>query len=91
MIDQPPSPGSLVQLDPEKWGQLGAAALVIDTPRGLYTDTDFMGRPYVWLLAPGTGRLFQVPLGHVVGLLSPSPPADINKKTNSFNGLQKKR
>jgi len=67
-----PSPGSLIRLDPERWEAAGIA-LVLEAPSDRFTDTDFMGRPYVWLLMPGeqgSEHPFQLPLGHVFEILS---------------------
>ncbi len=61
----PPPPGSLVHLDPEKW-DLDTVAIAVH-PQG-YTDTDFMGRSYAWLLVDG--RILQVPPSHIVDVSS---------------------
>jgi hypothetical protein len=64
MITSPPSPGTLVRLCPAVWD--GQVVLVI-SPRG-FTDTDFMGRPYVWVLARvmhGDPSTFQIPLSNL--------------------------
>jgi hypothetical protein len=64
----PPPPGSLVHLDPEKWGP-GSTAIVVH-PQGhtyTYTDTDFMGRSYTHILVEG--RVVQVPPSHIVNVL----------------------
>jgi hypothetical protein len=57
----PPPPGSLVRLDPEKWDP-GTTAVALH-PQG-YTHADFMGRSYTWLLVEG--RIVQVPPSHIV-------------------------
>jgi hypothetical protein len=64
MITSPPSPGTLVRLCPVRWD--GQVVLVIP-PRG-FTDTDFMGRPYVWVLAHvfhGGASALQIPLSNL--------------------------
>lgn len=63
----PPPPGSLVHLDPEKWDP-GTVAIALH-PQG-YTDTDFMGRSWTWLLVDG--RILQVPPSHIVDVPSAS-------------------
>ena len=60
----PPPPGSLVHLDPEKWDP-GTTAVALH-PQG-YTHADFMGRFYTWLLVEG--RIVQVPPSHIVDVL----------------------
>ena len=58
----PPPPGSLVRLDPEKWGP-GSTAIVVHPPGHTYTHTDFMGRSYTYILVEG--RIVQVPPSHI--------------------------
>ena len=65
----PPPPGSLVRLDPEKWYPGTVAIAIALHPQG-YTDTDFMGRSYAWLLVDG--RILQVPPSHIVDVSSAS-------------------
>ena len=59
-----PPPGKLIQLDPDKWGP-GAVGLVV--PQLGFTDTDFMGRPYTWMLIGG--RVLQIPPSHISRVL----------------------
>ena len=59
----PPPPGSLIRLDPEKWDP-GTVAIALHPQGHTYTDTDFMGRSYTWLLVEG--RIVQVPPSHIV-------------------------
>lgn len=57
--------GDLVSLDPHKWET--PYALVVGAPRRGFTDTDFMGRPYVWISVDS--RVIQVPQSHVMGVV----------------------
>ena len=75
-----PAPGSLVRLS-EGWCH--QAAMVVDPPAGSFTDQDYMGRTYVWILAaadvhrPGPYHhvgLYQVSQSHIEGVLQ--PPSD---------------
>ena len=44
-----PPPGSLVRMDED---DIDLLCLVVEPPLERFTDTDFMGRPFVWLLMP---------------------------------------
>ena len=56
------SPGDLVEMGPRAgWDE--TTAIVIPPPRGKFTDSDFMGRPYIWILI--AGRILQVPQSHI--------------------------
>jgi hypothetical protein len=63
----PPSPGSLILLN---WEDPGIVALVVAADR--FTDTDFMGRPYVWVSVPPEyhqGGVLQIPQSHIQEVL----------------------
>lgn len=56
------TPGDLVEIGPRAgWDE--TTAIVIPPPRGGFTDSDFMGRPYVWIMI--AGRILQVPQSHI--------------------------
>lgn len=55
------TPGDLVVMTRAGWDDL--TAIVVPPPRGKFTDSDFMGRPYIWIMI--AGRVLQVPQSHI--------------------------
>ena len=68
----PPPPGSLVLLNDENPYLAGALGLVLDG-RKWWTDTDYLGRPYVWVNLPTAFEsrgVIQIPQFYIRTVLS---------------------
>ena len=68
----PPPPGSLVLLNDEN-PYLGEAVGIVIDGRKWWTDTDYMGRPYVWLSLPTAVEsrgIIQVPQTYIREVIS---------------------
>lgn len=56
------TPGDLVEMG-RNAGWSEPTALVMSPPPGRFTDNDFMGRPYIWIMIEQ--RVLQVPQSHI--------------------------